>query len=385
MLLAALRGHGAVTRAELAGLTALPKTTVAGVVNRLLTAGVVVERPVADRGRASRAGRPPMVLDLAEPAGFVAVLSLTHVGMRVAVASFDGVIRGRRDIPMDVLYAAGGVVGPGVRRLAEILVDAGVNAGQLDCAVIGVPAPFTRGAGSAMAPIREPSPEPVTQRRALLAGLRPDPAIELGDRLGVPASADNDANLAALGEAVFGAGRGVDNFVYLKVVDGVGVGLILNGRLYRGAQGLAGELAHVQVRDDGPWCACGGRGCLRSVVGFSMVAVLEPAYQRPVAFGEVLALVAAGDPGIRRILSDAGRRIGRVLADVCVVLNPEAIVVDGMLRAAAEPFLAGVRDAIERHTPNNIGQGVRLLAGELGEEAEILGAVALAGAELVDR
>jgi predicted NBD/HSP70 family sugar kinase len=173
----------------------------------------------------------------------------------------------------------------------------------------------------------------------------------------------------------------LDSFVYVKVVEGLGAGLVLGGQLYRGARGMAGELAHVQVRDDGPWCICGGRGCLAHSFGGFVTSFVESAYQKPLNFVDVLDLAALGEAGTRRILGDAGRQVGRVLADLCMMLCPEAIVVDGMLGAAAEAFLAGVREMIERHTPTTVAQTVRLVIGGLGDRAEILGAVALARRE----
>ena len=111
-----------------------------------------------------------------------------------------------------------------------------------------------------------------------LSWLHADPAALVTERLDVVATADNDANLAALGEAAFGAGRGLENFIYVKAVDGLGAGLFLNGQLYRGARGLAGELAHVQIDPDGPWCSCGGRGCLARIFGGFVRAFIESTY-----------------------------------------------------------------------------------------------------------
>jgi predicted NBD/HSP70 family sugar kinase len=382
--MAALRGSDRLSRAELAELTGLPKTTVAGVVGRLLHTGALVECPADGPEGPRRTGRPATALRLASAAGSVAVLSLTHGGLQVAVASFDGRLQARRDLPIGLMPAARGIVEPGLALLPDVLADAGLDAQAISCAVLSVPAPFERGRGARQWQASETAGKTAPERRALLRRLRPDPALELGLGLGVPAMADNDANLAALGETTFGIGRGLSDVVYLKIVEGVGAGLILDGRLYRGARGIAGELAHVQVDDDGPWCFCGGRGCLKGVVGPSVAAILQPAYQRSVTLEEIVTLAEQGDAGTRRILADAGRRFGRVLADMCVVLNPEAIVVDGLLGAAAEPFLAGVREMIDRHTPAIVADDVRLLTGSLGDRAEILGAVALAGRERLD-
>ena len=139
----------------------------------------------------------------------------------------------------------------------------------------------------------------------------------------------------------------------------------------------------MQVADDGPWCRCGGRGCLVHAIRGSAQSYLTSAYRRPVGFREALGLASAGESGTHRILADAGRRVGRVLADGATMLGPEAIVVDGALGAATEPFLAGVREMLDRHTAPVVARTVRLIGGELGDHAEILGGVALARLEPV--
>lgn len=375
-VVAALRRGGRLSRAELASLTGLPKTTVTGVVGRLLRLGVVVEH-AADGTGTARSGRPAAGLALAAPAGSVAVLSLTHAGIRAAVVGFDGVIHGRRDIAVGRPRRERQVVERGLDLLGDVIAGLDPGTERVGCAVIGVAAPFEQGVGVVAGRIPDAVVESEPELQEVLHWLHSDPAPAVATRLGVPAMADNDANLGALGEASFGAGRGIGSFVYLKVVEGLGAGLILDGRLYRGARGLAGELAHIQVRDDGAWCTCGGRGCLGDGLGPSLVA-LQPAYQRPVTLADVIRLAGLGEAGTQRILSDAGRRIGRTLADVCMMLSPEAIVVDGMLGAAARPFLVGMREMIDRHTTSTVAETVQLLPGSLGDQAEILGAAALA-------
>ena len=380
-VLAALRRADRLSRADLAVQTGLPKTTVTGVVGRLLRMGIVVEH-AADAVDHGRAGRPAAGLSLATPAGCVAVLSLTHVWMRVAAVGFDGVVRARRDMPIDRPRQEAWVIDQGLKLLREVIAEAGAE--SVGCAVVGVPAPFEQGVGVVTGKIPDAVRQAEPELLEVLHWLHSDPAQKVGTRLGVPALADNDANLGALGEARFGAGRGIGNFIYLKVVEGLGAGLILDGRLHRGARGLAGELAHIQVRDDGQWCACGGRGCLGDALGPSVVAQVQPAYRRPVTLTDVIRLAGLGDAGTQRILSDAGRRVGRVLADACMLLSPEAIVVDGLLGGACRPFLAGIREMVDRHTTPAVAETVRVLPGSLGDQAEILGAVALVSDERLD-
>jgi predicted NBD/HSP70 family sugar kinase len=201
---------------------------------------------------------------------------------------------------------------------------------------------------------------------------------ELGERLDVPAIVENDANLGALGEATFGAGRAIGSFLYLKLARGVGAGLVFDGRLHRGATGFAGELGHVHVRDDGPLCPCGSRGCLHGLLGDALVQAVQPAYERPLSFRDVLDLAAGGEKGPQRVLEDIGRTIGRPLADFATLLNPGAIIVDGSFAPAVDHVITGIRESLDRYAAPVAASAVSVLPGALGEDADLLGAAALA-------
>jgi predicted NBD/HSP70 family sugar kinase len=189
---------------------------------------------------------------------------------------------------------------------------------------------------------------------------------------------ENDANLGTLGEAAFGAGRGHDSFVYVTLGHNVGAGLVIGGKLHRGASGFGGELAHVQVRDDGDLCSCGGRGCLAAIVGSSLLDYVRLSNEEQLALPQMLALAAERDPGVRRVFADLGRLVGRPLASFCTMFDPAAVVVDGSLGAVGQYVLAGVRESIDRHTAPVVADSVRVIGGELSDRAELLGGAALA-------
>jgi hypothetical protein len=120
-------------------------------------------------------------------------------------------------------------------------------------------------------------------------------------RLGIPVALDNDANLGALGEKAFGAARGVDDLVYIRLSAGIGAGLIIDGRPYHGRLGVAGEVGHVLSDPHGSICRCGNRGCLETVASpVAVAALLERSLRRPVTVPQLLELIAAGDRGARR-------------------------------------------------------------------------------------
>jgi predicted NBD/HSP70 family sugar kinase len=380
-VLATLRQYGALDRVELARRSGLPRSTVADVVSRLQREGHVLERAAAMAGAYPKMGRPPKVIDLA-PAGLVGVVSLTHGTLQAAVTGFDGTIHGVRSVDAYAQDLGDGLVGPGVEMLDGALADAGVNRQALGCAVIGVPAPFRPGQ-RAIVPERAQLSSDVEPTRRGFTDLPPwlnnDPAVEFSALLGIPVWAENDANLGALGEFAFGAAAGMASMIYIKIVQGIGAGIVLDGRLHRGASGLAGELAHIHVQDDGPVCVCGGRGCLMTKFAAPrLVDLIQPVRSQPITITDVFSLAADGDPGVCRVLCDLGRTLGRSLADFCIYLNPDGIVVDGLLKTAAGPVIAGIREVVERYVQHDVAADVRVVAGLLGFQAEVLGAVTLA-------
>jgi len=166
--------------------------------------------------------------------------------------------------------------------------------------------------------------------------------------------------------------------VYVMMSSGLGAGLVLGGRLYHGASGIAGELGHVQVRPDGAVCRCGNRGCLETIASTgALLALLEPAHGPDLTVRGLLDLVDGGDIAARRLINDAGRAVGRTLADLCNHLNPAAIIVGGDLSAAGESLLEGIREAVDRFALPGAAQAVEVKAGVLGDRAEVLGALAV--------
>ncbi len=353
-----LAGGGPMSRADLVRGTGLSRTTVSSLVGELIAAGHVVE---TDRGRPHKggSGRPPLLVALATPGGGVAGVDLGHRHVRVAVADRRGAVLAEETEAVDVDED-----GPAAIERAARMVRS-LATGDLDAVGMCVPGPLDRRSARV--------------GTGILPGWREiSPADELHRRLGVPVHADNDANLGALAEHGHGAARGVADVVYVKVASGVGAGLLLSGRLHRGATGTAGELGHVQVDEDGPVCRCGNRGCLETLVAAPrLLATLQPAYDEELTVERALALEAGGDAAVRRVLSDAGRAVGRALADLCNNLNPALVVLGGSLGHATS-MLAAVRASVDRYAQPETAAAVRVVPGSLGDRAEVLGAVSLA-------
>jgi len=163
----------------------------------------------------------------------------------------------------------------------------------------------------------------------------------------------------------------------------IGAGLILDGRLVRGASGFAGELAHIHVDDDGALCVCGSRGCLSRRLRQDIIDAVQPAYD-PVNFATIRDLAASGATGPIRVLRDLGRTIGRPVADLCTFLNPSAVLLDASLGTAGVPIADGIRDQIEACTAPAAAAAVHVATGAL-EDADAWGAVQLGRSEALRR
>ena len=177
---------------------------------------------------------------------------------------------------------------------------------------------------------------------------------------------DNDANMGALAESRLGVGSGVKNFLYVKVGTGIGMGIVVNGDVYRGSHGGAGEFGHIQVDQNGKVCPCGHRGCLETVVGADAV-VADANRQRGTTakatisdIAQVVEMALAGDSACVQAIEHAGKQLGMCLARMANVLNPERIIIDGGLAEAGEILLGPVRQSLQQHT-------VRLIWQSLGE------------------
>jgi glucokinase len=272
----------------------------------------------------------------------------------------------------------------GLERIATSLEAALANAdlGREDLLAAGVcsPGPIDRARG-------------VLPEASNLPGWIDVPIRQyLSDRLGVPAILEHDATAAAYGEFVYGAGRGCRNIVYLTVSTGIGGGLVLDGRLYRGATGAAGELGHITIEADGPLCFCGKPGHVEGLTsGRAIAGQAEAVLSR--GGSPVMARLAQEDGGLTaatvhraadagdgeaiRILRRAGRYLGIGLAAYVDIFNPEVIIIGGGMRHIREHYLGPAEEEMRRRAQTESLKVVRLVEVELGDYSGIMGVVAL--------
>jgi predicted NBD/HSP70 family sugar kinase len=189
---------------------------------------------------------------------------------------------------------------------------------------------------------------------------------------------DNDANVGALAESVLGAGRGVSEMAYIMLGSGIGAGLIIGGQVYRGSGGTAGEIGHVLVDEHGPLCRCGNRGCLETYAGAdALLDLLRRQHGDELTVDGLVQLARDGDAACQRVIADAARIVGVAAATLCNQLNPELIVIGGELAQTGPLLLDPLRESIVRYAIPAAAEDVRVVTGELGERAELLGALVL--------
>jgi predicted NBD/HSP70 family sugar kinase len=365
----ALRQHGKISRAEIARRTGLSRSTVSSLVAELQSDGLVVEREEPGAAHGEQGGRPPILLSFDASAGAAVGIDFGHSHVRVAVSDLSSTILAERAEPLDTDHAAHEGLDVAIELIDEALAEAGVERSRVIGAGLGLPGPIDQADG-------------VIGSSAILPGwVGVAAAEEMRRRLDVPVVVDNDANLGALAELTHGAGRGATDLVYLKVSSGIGAGLILGGRLYRGWGGMAGELGHVLVDPEGAVCRCGNRGCLETAASTGALLEMLRRSHGELTVPEMLALARDGDLGCRRVIADAGRVVGSAAALVFNVLNPQRLVVGGDLAAAGDLLLDGVRSSVRLAALPAAADAARVVAGVLGDRAQVLGALALAVGE----
>jgi predicted NBD/HSP70 family sugar kinase len=368
-VIGALREHGMVSRAEIARRTGLSRSTVSSLVSELQADGLVVEREEPGAAHGEQGGRPPILLAFDVSAGAALGIDFGHSHVRVAVSDLSSNILAERAAPMDIDHASHEGLDVALELIDEALAEAGVERSRVIGAGLGLPGPVDQADG-------------VIGSSAILPGwVGVAAGEEMRRRLDVPVSVDNDANLGALAELTHGAGRGVRDLVYLKVSSGIGAGLILNGRLYRGAGGMAGELGHMLVEPEGAVCRCGNRGCLETAASTGALLELLRRSHGVLTVAEMLRLAHAGDLGCRRVIADAGRVVGSAAAFVFNLLNPQRLVVGGDLAEAGDLLLDGVRSSLRLAALPAAAERAAVVPGVLGERAQVLGALALAVGE----
>ncbi|MFC7546042.1 ROK family protein [Plantactinospora sp. GCM10030261] len=372
-LLRLLRDEGAVSRAELADRLSIPRPRLLAELERLVAAGYVAEAGLA----ASRGGRRSTLVELNPELRFAAIdLGASSVDVEVVNGRLEPLAAYTE--PADIRN------GPKVilARVNDLLAKAKVDGvyRRLDAIGVGVPGPVSFRDGVPVSP-------------PIMPGWDRYPVRELLTREhGCPAVVDNDVNIMAIGERHGGVAHSVDDFLFVKIGTGIGCGIYLGGEVYRGTDGCAGDIGHIQVDAHGPMCSCGNVGCLEALFSGAALAKDATAAARAgtsPALAERLATTGAvsardvaeaaveGDPTCIRLIRDGGRRVGGVLAGLVSFANPSMIVIGGGLAQLGHILLAEIRSVVYRRSLPLATGNLPVVLSELGPRAGVAGAAVL--------
>jgi predicted NBD/HSP70 family sugar kinase len=360
-----LRTNGTASRAELARRTGLSRSTVSTLVADLQRRGLVVEREGQFAGE-GQPGRPAALLELDPSAAAAIGVDFDHDKVRVAVSDLSRSVLAEASAPHDVDHDAVGALDLAAQLVEQVLGEAELQRDRLLGTGIALAGPIDHDNGSL-------HPSDVLPG---WAGV--DVAQEMEKRLETPAYVDNDANLGALAEVTLGAGRNARFAAYVSISSGIGAGIIVDGRPYRGHRGTAGEIGHFVVDPQGPICRCGNRGCLETLAsGPALLRLVQASRDDELTVKQMIELARDGDAGCRRAIADAGQVVGGVVAGLVNLFSPEMVVIGGDLGEAGDLLLDPLREAVRRDALPAAATELKVVAGELGERANLLGALAL--------
>jgi predicted NBD/HSP70 family sugar kinase len=346
------------SRAQISEQSGLNKATVSSLVQDLIDGSLVKEIGTGQ----SSGGRKPVMLEFIATSGYA-------IGIDLGVNYIRGVLTDLR----------GGIV---VERTSSLRnTEVGVAIEQL-CGCVEALIAESPSSPFGIVGIGVGVPGLVDESGAILFApnlkWRDVPLQRLlAERFSLPVTIDNEANMGALGEQKYGAGRHINNLIYVSVGIGIGTGLILHKALYKGASGFSGEMGHLSVEAHGKICSCGNRGCWEMYA--SEQALLDQAAD--LGFGDLESLLAAATAGredVLKLFASIGEYLGIGIANIVNVFNPNAVVI-GNRMSQARPWLEDVlRQTVEQRALGFHLRNVQLLFAELGERSSMMGAAEMA-------
>jgi glucokinase-like ROK family protein len=364
---------GGISRVEIARHMDLSRAAVTTIVNDLLATGIIRE---ADSRRA-QSGRPPIVLEINPGRGFIIGIDFGATHLSLLAADISARILDEIEVHIDIQDGPNSCLAEADRQVQTLLKKNHISLGDVLAIGVGVPGPILAEAGMVVAPPIMPGWDRFPIR---------DTLEELWH---TPVSVNNDAELGVLGEWASGAGRGERNLVYIKVGTGIGAGMLIDGQIYRGLTGSAGEIGHLTIDENGPLCACGNQGCLEAIAGGrsiaqqaqeavwkgerTQLASLQPV--ESITAREVASAARRGDLLAQQILTRAGSYIGIAIAGLVNMFNPGMIIIGGGVAQTGDILLEPIRQAVQRRSLPAATRVVRITTAMLGRRSSSMGAV----------
>ena len=344
-ILNSIRMKGAVSRSEIADMTGQSRASVTTITAQMIEKGLIFERNTECTGER---GRNRVLLALNPDAAFVVGVKLAVTKMSCAVCDMQGVTRSANVWEENFRRKNVEFITGFIEEITrETVKEAGLSMNNISGIGVGVPGVVDSTTGTChWSPLYEAGEVPLRDR--------------LHDQLKITTYIENDANTLTLVHQWFGEGKGVNNFLVITIEEGVGMGIIANGQLFRGSRGFAGEMGHVPVVLGGEICVCGKRGCLATVLG--SMAVIRQATQvaqkglwirdtdSEITFDEIVDAAKSGQKDLIDILNSAGHHLGVGISMLINIFNPEKIIISGQGVEAGELMFKPMNDTIKRHT-----------------------------------
>lgn len=345
------------SQADIARHTGLAPATVSNIVRDLAAAGTL--ETVLGSGRRGTAVR------ISRKAGIVAGIDFGHRHVRVAIGDLGGGVLGHEREPIGQDHTCDEGLAQARDMLGRLLATVGAGFEDILNVGLGLPAPITN--------------DNVVLASAILPGWVGVDARSAAEAvIGRPVHVENDANLGALAEHRRGAGAGHSTMVFVKVSSGLGAGIIVGGELFRGAYGTAGEIGHLTIDEQGPFCRCGSRGCLETYASVDMARTALAGQIPEASIDDMVAAARDGNVAVLRMFEDAGLHLGWGLAMMANLVNPSLIVVGGDMARAGDLLLDAVRTGMRRHALATVSADTVLAQAALGDRASVMGALFLA-------
>ncbi len=368
-ILNVIKTLGPVARAEIARLTGLSPATVTAITADLIDEELIFEKQTGD----SRGGRRPILLALNPGGRYVAGIKLMEEAAVGALTDLEATIIARQTVALPADHAVEGVLAALAGMVEALMAQANVARSKL------------LGVGLGLAGIVDS--ERGLLRQSPFLGWRDLPLRDLLKvQVKVPVYIDNDVNTLTLAERWFGSGQGVDDFLTITVGRGIGMGIVANGQFYRGVQGGAGEFGHTVVDPQGVPCSCGKRGCLETVVGDpGLLRAANAVLERPVAsVDELLGLAEAGDERARAVFAHAGEVLGRAVANLVNIFDPQRIIISGEGARYGKWLFEPLCAAVDEHAMPVLRPDVQISIEPWGDDAWARGAASLVLRELFE-
>jgi glucokinase-like ROK family protein len=365
-------GRG-ISRTDIAEELGLTRAGVTIIINDLIDNGIILETD----SRSTPSGRPPVVLELNAKCGLVAAIDMGATHLSVAIGDVSArIIDETQQDDFRIAHGPERCLKEAAQALQFILDKSGVDIKDLSAIGISVPGPVITEAGMVMAP-------------PIMPGWDRYPIRETLQKLwGVPVTLNNDADLGALGEWAYGAGRGEKNMVYIKVGSGIGAGIIINQQIFVGSTGSAGEIGHLTIDKNGPLCTCGNYGCLEAFASGSAIEIqarklvesgrrtlLAELTRKDISVNDVADAARRGDLEAQEILNRSGTFIGIAIASLINMLNPSVVIIGGGVAEVGDLLTAPIRKLVKERSLPASEHAVKITTSILGHHSTLIGAM----------